>query len=151
MPGILLRVLALIPNTRTTMKQKFTRITMACFYSGILLMEPNRAAATDIDTRISKYENPEGKKSRILTSSSRNNDAVRIYPDVLRRTMHVVAKENEGRKIDFFVFDLEGTLIQHYKMNPKDHEKLSGLERGKYVYHVFSGDEETATGNFEMR
>jgi hypothetical protein len=25
------------------------------------------------------------------------------------------------------------------------------MNRGKYVYHVFSGDEETATGEFEIR
>jgi hypothetical protein len=138
------------------MKLKFTQLTIACLYSGMLMMEPHNAVATDNGVRYGNGEAPRELKpvkgtARLISSSSRNNDAVRIYPDVLRRTMHVVAKDNEGRKIDFFVFDLEGTLIQHYKMKPKDHEKLSGLQRGKYVYHVFSGDEETATGNFEMR
>jgi hypothetical protein len=65
--------------------------------------------------------------------------------------MHVVAKENEGKEIDFFVFDLEGTLMQHYKMENGDHEKLTALKRGKYIYRVFSGDEETATGEIEIR
>ena len=65
--------------------------------------------------------------------------------------MHVVAKDNDGKEIDFFVFDVEGSIVQHYKMKAKDHNKISGLARGKYVYRVFNGDEETAAGNFEIR
>jgi hypothetical protein len=65
--------------------------------------------------------------------------------------MHVVAKENDGKEIDFFVFDLEGTLMQHYKMQNGDHERITTLNRGKYVYRVFTGDEETATGELEIR
>ena len=70
---------------------------------------------------------------------------------MIKRVMHVVAKENEGKDIDFFVFDLQGELIQHYKMKAGDHERITGLERGKYVFHVFCGDEETANGKFEIR
>ena len=65
--------------------------------------------------------------------------------------MHVVAKDNDGKVIDFFVFDLQGTLMQNYKMNAKDHYRITGLARGTYVYRVFKGDEETAAGKFEIR
>ena len=40
------------------------------------------------------------------------------------------------------LFDLDGTLMKHFKMKTGDREKISGLEKGKYVYSVFSGDEE---------
>jgi hypothetical protein len=93
----------------------------------------------------------DGKSAKKARTQSRNNTSVKIYPDLFSRVMHVVAKENEGKEIDFFVFDLEGTLIQHYKMENGDHKKLSRLARGKYIYRVFSGDEETATGNIEIR
>jgi hypothetical protein len=94
-------------------------------------------------------KNKAGKKTKTLASL--NNSSVKIYPDVIKRDMHVVAKDNDGKEIDFFVFDVEGSLVHHYKMKAKDHHKLSGLVRGVYVYRVFSGDEETATGNFEIR
>lgn len=89
-------------------------------------------------------------KSRSMRSS-RKNHAIKIYPDAWKRVMHVVAKESNTQEIDFFVFDLQGTLIQHYKMEAGDHQKLVDLKRGKYVYHVFAGDEETASGQFEIR
>lgn len=99
-----------------------------------------------------KEEKP-AKKTKFKSKSftSLNNSSVKIYPDVVKRDMHVVAKENDGKEIDFYVFDVEGTLMIQYKMKAKDHYRIAGLARGTYVYRVFNGDEETATGNFEIR
>jgi hypothetical protein len=129
------------------MKLNSTLLFAACISMCTLMVQPATAAG-----KISgdKEKNEEGKSARKAKTQSRNNTAVRIYPDLFKRVMHVVAKENEGKEIDFFVFDLEGTLMQHYKMDDGDHKKLS-LARGKYIYRVFSGDEETATGNLEVR
>lgn len=90
-------------------------------------------------------------KNKTKAFASLNNSAVKIYPDVIKRDMHVVAKDNDGKTIDFFVFDANGAIVHHTKMNSKDHTKLTGLARGTYVYRVFCGDEEKATGNFEIR
>jgi hypothetical protein len=100
----------------------------------------------------SKDDDPKDKKEvkKAKFSSSRNNSSVKIYPDILKRVMHVVAKDND-EQIDFFVFDLEGAIVKHYKMKAGDHQKINDLARGKYVFSVFSGDEETATGNFDIR
>lgn len=92
-----------------------------------------------------------GEATKRANYVSRNNHAVKIYPDLIKKTMHVIAKENNGKKIDFFVFDLQGVLMKHYRMEEGDHEKIAGLKRGKYIYHVFCGDEETATGKFDIR
>ncbi len=91
------------------------------------------------------------EKAKAKTFASLNNNSVKIYPDALKREMHVVAKDNDGKEIDFFVFDVQGTLVQNYKMKAKDHYKISGLARGTYLYRVFNGDEETASGKFEIR
>ena len=96
-----------------------------------------------------KKEKSKGKTK--MTFSSLNNPSVKIYPDAWKRDMHVVAKDNNGKEINFFVFDLQGTLLHNYKMQPKDHNKISGLKRGTYVYRVFCGDEETASGKFDIR
>src|SRR5690606_4761153 len=80
-----------------------------------------------------------------------NNSAVKIYPDILKKDMHVIAKKNDGQTVDFFVFDLEGNLVMIQKMKSKEHFRFAGLRKGTYVYHVFRGDEETATGKFEIR
>ena len=132
------------------MKQKSTRsILIACIALCLTLQTTVSSAAITGDD--DPKDKKEVKKAKAKVSSSRNNSSVKIYPDILKRVMHVVAKDNDGVDVDFFVFDLEGTIVKHYKMKAGEHQKIADLERGKYVFSVFSGDEETASGNFEMR
>ena len=90
-------------------------------------------------------------KSKAKASSYRNNASVKIYSDPIRKMMHVVARANRNKEIDFFLFDMEGTLLRNYKLKAKEHIRIQGLQRGSYIYRVFCGDEETASGNFEIR
>jgi hypothetical protein len=140
------------------MKLKFTRkklktILTLGLSTGVFFTQPLLAIEKPVSTvgitRNPGEEEPAKKKAKAF--ASHNNSSVKIYPDALKREMHVVAKNNEGKVIDFFVFDLQGTLVQNYKMNAGDHNRISGLQRGVYVYRVFSGDEETAAGKFEIR
>jgi hypothetical protein len=90
-------------------------------------------------------------KNKARSFSSRNNISVKIYPDAVRKVMHVIAKTNNNKPIDFYVFDMQGTLMRNYKMKARDHVRIQGLQKGSYVYRVFCGDEETASGNFEIK
>lgn len=130
------------------MKRKITHVLTGSCLALAMLFQANATLANTTGEDEPKKEATAAAKA----TASRNNSSVKIYPDILKRVMHVVAKDNnEGQGLDFFVFDLQGTLVQHYKMKSGDHEKITGLKRGKYVFRVFAGDEETATGNFEMR
>lgn len=125
--------------------------------SGLFLTQPALASGISYGdsagvSPVSSAEEPAKKEAaRARNFTSLNNQSVKIHPAMIKRQMHVVAKENDGSDVDFFVFDLQGTLLQHYKMKPKSHYKLTGLKKGQYVYSVFLGDEETASGKFEIR
>ena len=127
------------------MNPKLT-FSLTCVCIGLLGLH----AASSAERKPAKAVNEE-KKAVKKIPSPRNNNAVKIYPDIIKKAMHVVAKENDGKQIDFFVFDPEGTLMKHYRMNDGERKMIDGLERGKYVYNVFCGDEETAAGKFEIR
>jgi hypothetical protein len=132
------------------MKLKFTRSIVVCIALGMLMQSSvSFAAGAKNDEPKEKKDEKKEVVKKAKVSSSRNNSSVKIYPDILKRVMHVVARDHDD--IDFFVFDLEGTIVKHYKMKSGDHQKITDLERGKYVFSVFSGDEETATGNFDIR
>lgn len=134
------------------MKLKFTLPFVGVICLSLLTMQPYYSTAAVKKAASSSIVIEEDKPTKTAKiSSSRNNNAVKIYPDIIRKAMHVVAKDNDGKEIDFFVFDMDGTLMKHYKMNDGDHKKLNGLARGKYIYHVFCGDEETASGKFDIR
>jgi hypothetical protein len=123
--------------------------------AGLMIGHPVMAGCTAFNGIENPLKEPgekaPAKRTKTKVATSRNNNIIKIYPDMFRRSMHVVAKENDGKEIDFFVFDLQGTLIQNFKMKEKDRQQLQGLEKGKYQYRVFSGDEEAASGQFEIR
>ena len=133
------------------MNPKFTLSLAACICFCLLAIQPYHSAATVKRNTATFGKTEEEKPLKTKVNSSRNNDAVRIYPDIIKKVMHVVAKENDGKQIDFFVFDMQGTLMKHFKMKDGEHKIISGLQRGKYIYHVFCGDEETASGKFDIR
>jgi hypothetical protein len=161
MPGILLiktKLNRTIMNLMTS-KQRIKTALVITLTASTLMTKAVFASTEPFNKKIVLIETPgeekPAKKSKLKVKSnnmaSLNNSSVKIYPDIIKRDMHVVAKDNDGKEIDFFVFDMEGALVHHYKMKAKDHNKISGLARGTYVYRVFNGDTETATGNFEIR
>ncbi len=80
---------------------------------------------------------------------SRKERTVKIYPDLIKRIMHV--KNIVEKPVDLFVFEMDGTLIRHLKMDEGDHKKITGLERGAYVYQVFKGDEMSESGKINIK
>jgi hypothetical protein len=143
-------------NSKRTRKKARTLVTLSM---GAGLMLAQACFATGLPRKdLSLFNGDPGEekpakkaKTTSRTFSTRNNASIKMYPDMLKREMHVVAKSNEGKEIDFFVFDLQGTLMHNYRLKSKDHCRISGLARGSYVYRVFCGDEETAAGKFEIR
>ena len=87
----------------------------------------------------------ESKNARI----SKKEREVKIYPDLIKKVMHV--KNVETAKVDFFVFDTDGTIMVHYKMNEKDHKTINGLEKGTYIYQVFKNDEMSESGKIIIK
>ena len=94
---------------------------------------------------VTENTNAEGKNAK----TSKKEREVKIYPDLLKNVMHV--KNVESAKVDFFVFDSEGTIMVHYKMNEKDHKKINGLEKGAYTYQVFKNDEMSESGKIIIK
>ena len=137
---------------RTTFT-KFLQFSISIIAFGLLLMQPVFALATPNKKKaeVVKKDPSDDTPAKKGKATSKNNASVKIYPDPLKKIMHVVARQNKGKEVDFFVFDLEGTLVLNYKMKSKDHQRITGLPKGSYVYNVFSGDIQTASGNFEIK
>jgi len=83
------------------------------------------------------------------TRLSKKEREVKIYPDIIKKTMHVKSMENS--EVDFFVFDPQGTLMVHYRMNERDHKRINGLEKGTYTYQVFKKDEMSESGKIIIK
>jgi hypothetical protein len=88
-----------------------------------------------------------GKKEH----SFKNQNVVKVFPDPIKKTIHVVARTANEKEIDFLVFDINGNMVLNYKMKAGEKRSISNLKKGAYMYHVFSEDEYLTTGKIEFR
>ncbi len=127
---------------RTNMKTNSTlsHLKKSSYLFGLALLLGSTQSCS-----VTENTNVESKNAK----TSRKEREVKIYPDLLKKVMHV--KNVETEKVDFFVFDSEGTIMVHYKMNEKDHKKINGLEKGSYTYQVFKNDEMSESGRIIIK
>ena len=126
------------PNMKTNSTRSYIKNSSYLLGLALLLGSTQSCSVTE-------NTNAESKNAK----TSKKEREVKIYPDLLKNVMHV--KNVETAKIDFFVFDAEGTIMVHYKMNDKDHKKINGLEKGIYTYQVFKNDEMSESGEFIIK
>jgi hypothetical protein len=91
-------------------------------------------------------KDPAKKEKAIKTQN-----IVKVYPDVIRKAMHVVARSGIQKEIDFLVFDINGNMVLNYKMKAGERKTINELKKGSYMYHVFCEDEYISTGKLEFR
>src|SRR5437016_4716462 len=91
------------------------------------------------------------KKPAKKEKGFKNQIAVRIFPDAIKKMMHVVARSGNKKDIDFLVFDINGNMVLNYKMKAGERKTISDLKKGSYMYHVFAEDEYLMTGKIVFR
>ncbi len=131
------------------MKTKFTQrtLTVLCLWL-ILLAFTSCTAVENISAKADKKD--KAKSVKVMSVMSlRSTKAVKIYPDLVKRVMHV--RSIEDREIDFFVFDESGAIVAHHKMSEKEHIRISDLKIGSYIYQVFDGDAMTDSGKLVFK
>lgn len=133
------------------MKSNSTRTFSGSFLKAIpaFLLLVAVVSCTVVESVPASETNDAKKVADNVSRTSRKDRAVKIYPDIVKRVMHV--KNTEASPLDFYVFDPAGTLVVHYKMDEKDHKKITGLKRGSYIYQVFEKDEMTESGKLNIR
>ena len=125
------------------MKSNFT---LNQFYQNILLVSLLFAAGLLLSCSVVEAMPDSENKNE---NTSHKEKSVKIYPDWLKKIIHI--KSIEKNPLDLFVFEIDGTLVRHFKMSHGDHKKLSDLDRGAYVYQVFKGDEMSESGKINIK
>jgi len=100
---------------------------------------------------ISKKTFEDDKKPAKKEKSFRNQNVVKVYPDIMKKEMHVIAKSGIEKEIEFMVFDINGNMVLNYKMKPGEKRKITELKKGSYMYHVFAEDEYLTTGKIVFK
>jgi hypothetical protein len=110
-----------------------------------------QAADSSNEIFISKKAFEDDKKPARKEKSFRNQNVVKVYPDIMKKEMHVIAKSGIEKEIEFMVFDINGNMVLNYKMKPGEKRTITELKKGSYMYHVFAEDEYLTTGKIVFK
>jgi hypothetical protein len=98
----------------------------------------------DISKNNHSVERKGGNSKNHITKERRN--LIKIVHNPEKKLVRIVVKDIADQTIDFYVFDLEGTMVVNYKLRSKEKKIITTLQKGAYTYNAFSGDEETDFG-----
>ncbi len=76
---------------------------------------------------------------------------IRLYPDATNQVLFFGANGVYGRAYQLFIFNVEGKLVRQVHIKNKQTTVLEEIEKGDYVFEVFSDDERIETGQVHVR
>lgn len=71
---------------------------------------------------------------------------VKLFPNAKHEALFFNAKGEEGRAYQLYLFDVEGKLVKQAHIKNNQTTILQKLEKGNYLFEVFSDDERIENG-----
>ena len=87
----------------------------------------------------------------IQKSYSSSKYRVKLYPDANHQVLFFSASGREGKAYQLFVFDVSGKLVKRANIRNRETTMLDNMEKGIYVFEVFSNDERIGNGQLFVR
>ena len=87
----------------------------------------------------------------IQKAFSHSKYRVKLYTDANHRVLFFSASGREGKAYQLFVFDISGNLVRRANIRNKETTMLGNMEKGIYLFEVFSNDERIGNGRLFVR
>ena len=83
-----------------------------------------------------------------VTKLNQQNDQniISIDPNPSNGNIQVKNITQDPKEIHFYVFDLDGVMIENIRLQAREIKKVNGLRKGVYLYDVFEKDESIERG-----
>jgi len=123
--------------TLQTCKQSAVKITALLI---VMFFSVNRVSASLYNDTIYIQKNTVVKSHRIS-----------IYPDANQKVVFFSVRGEEGRVYQLYVFNIEGRLVKQVESRNKQTKVVKGIQKGSYVFEVFSDDKRIGNGQIAIR
>ncbi len=87
----------------------------------------------------------------VFKQQTSRKHGIKLYPDASHQVLFFGAKGQYGRAYQLFLFDVEGKLMRQVNIKNNQTTVLEEMEKGDYVFEVFSDDERIETGQVRVR
>lgn len=76
---------------------------------------------------------------------------IRLYPNTNQQVLFFSASGESGKVYQLFLFDMDGALVKQANIRNKQTTVINNLEKGIYLFEVFSDDERIENGKVTVR
>jgi len=87
-------------------------------------------------------------KDTILIQKSQTSKKIKIklYPNANHQVLFFSASGQDGKVFQLFLFDIDGKLVKQVNIRNKQTTVLNNIDKGNYLFEVFSDDERIENG-----
>ena len=76
---------------------------------------------------------------------------IKLYPNANHEVLFFSASGSEEKVYQLYLFDMYGTLVKQANIKNKQTTVLNSMEKGDYLFEVFSDDERIENGQVIIR
>lgn len=76
---------------------------------------------------------------------------IRLYPGASQEVLFFSATGENGKIYQLYLFDMDGLLVKQANIKNKQTTVITDIEKGVYLFEVFSDDERIETGKITVR
>jgi hypothetical protein len=80
-----------------------------------------------------------------------NKHKIKLYPNATHEVLFFTANGEENKIYQLFIFDVDGKLVKQAAVRNRQTGFLAKLNKGNYVYEVFSNDERIENGKVVVK
>lgn len=91
-----------------------------------------------------------GLADREIVSESRLRKSV-IKLDSKKEKGSVLVTSHRAQDVQFYIFDLEGTILHQGTLRSKEKKQIDNLAKGTYTYTIFENDESVEEGQLVIK
>ena len=114
----------------------------------LLIITPSFAEGFQSPQSVTGYAGDSIMVQKQFTSKSHK---INLYPDASQQVLFFNAWGEEGRVYQLFLFDMEGKLAKQVTIRNKQTTLINKIEKGVYLFEVFSDDERIENGQIIVR
>lgn len=122
----------------TTLKRTFSAVNIAALLVMMCFAVSGAKAASGNDT-IHIYKNNLSKSYKI-----------NMYTDVNQKAVFFSVRGAEGKVYQLYIFNIEGKMIKQSEIRNKQTSVISHIEKGLYLFDVFSDDTRIGNGRIAV-
>lgn len=125
---------------------KNVRSVLGCL---IILFVSNYSSAKEFSLK--PLPNTSNDSILIQKRNSNKKHRVYLYPDADRQVLFFGVRGEKGKAYQLFLFDMEGRLVKQSEIRNKQTALIKNIEKGNYLFDVFSDDERIENGQIIVR